>query len=194
MKRAPLTPAGRWSPFREGAAAATAGTRGEPGARGGRAEAEGDPRAADDHAEFVAARLLTRYGIVFRRLLERERLPLPWRDIVRVLRGQELRGDVRGGRFVQGFSGEQYALPEAVELMRRLRRARGDGRNAGLLAEREGREGGARFDTRTRGGRKLAATTDHGVHVSAADPLNLEGILTPEPRIPAQARRRVRVA
>jgi len=89
--------------------------------------------------------------------LTRERLPVPWRDIVRIYRHLELRGDVRGGRFVQRFSGEQYALPEAVELMRRLRRSDRDIRTT----------------------------------VSAADPLNLQGILTPDERIPSQTRRRV---
>ena len=72
--------------------------------------------------EQVGRRLLERYGVVFKRVLARERLPVPWRDLVRLYRHQELRGEVRGGRFVQRFSGEQYALPEAVELMRRLRR------------------------------------------------------------------------
>jgi ATP-dependent Lhr-like helicase len=66
--------------------------------------------------------LLARYGVVFRALLERERAPVPWRELVRALRALELRGDVRGGRFVERFSGEQYALPEAIPLLRRLRR------------------------------------------------------------------------
>jgi ATP-dependent Lhr-like helicase len=67
--------------------------------------------------------LLARYGVVFWRLLEREAdwLP-PWRDLLRVLRRLEARGDIRGGRFVAGFSGEQYALPEAVGLLREVRR------------------------------------------------------------------------
>jgi ATP-dependent Lhr-like helicase len=73
-------------------------------------------------ATFVAERLLARYGIVFRRLLERERQPVPWRDLLRALRAMELRGDVRGGRFVAGFSGEQFALPSAVRMLRRLRK------------------------------------------------------------------------
>ena len=66
--------------------------------------------------------LLRRTGVVFRKTLERERIAVPWRDIVRALRAMELRGDVRGGRFVAGFSGEQYAFPEAVVLLRKLRR------------------------------------------------------------------------
>ena len=61
------------------------------------------------------ARLLLRYGVVFWRLLEREAAWLPpWRDLLRVYRRLESRGEIRGGRFVAGFSGEQFALPEAV--------------------------------------------------------------------------------
>jgi ATP-dependent Lhr-like helicase len=73
--------------------------------------------------EHVALTLLARYGVVFWRLLEREAdwLP-PWRDLLRVLRRLEARGDIRGGRFVAGFSGEQFALPEAVGLLREARR------------------------------------------------------------------------
>jgi ATP-dependent Lhr-like helicase len=73
--------------------------------------------------EHVARTLLRRYGVVFWRLLAREAgwLP-PWRDLLRVLRRLEARGEIRGGRFVAGFSGEQYALPEAVGLMREIRR------------------------------------------------------------------------
>ncbi len=66
--------------------------------------------------------LLRRYGIVFRRLLERETLLVPWRDVLRVYRRLEARGEIRGGRFVGGFSGEQYALPEAVGTLRAVRR------------------------------------------------------------------------
>ncbi|MCZ6598067.1 MAG: DEAD/DEAH box helicase [Planctomycetota bacterium] len=72
--------------------------------------------------EFVARVLLRRYGVVFRTVLERERQPIPWRDVARAYRTLELRGDVRGGRFVAGFSGEQYALPEAIPLLRRIRK------------------------------------------------------------------------
>jgi ATP-dependent Lhr-like helicase len=89
----------------------------------------------------------------------RERVPVPWRDVVRALRVLELRGDVRGGRFVAGVDGEQYALADAVSALRAVRR---------------------------RGPRPP-------VEVVAADPLNWAGILTPEPRVPATATRRVRV-
>jgi ATP-dependent Lhr-like helicase len=73
-------------------------------------------------AEFVARQLLQRTGVVFRKTVAREKQPLPWRDLVRVLRSLEARGEVRGGRFVAGFDGEQYALPEAVPLLRSVRR------------------------------------------------------------------------
>jgi ATP-dependent Lhr-like helicase len=73
--------------------------------------------------EHVARTLLRRYGVVFWRLLAREAdwLP-PWRDLLRVYRRLEARGEIRGGRFVAGFSGEQYALPEAIGALREARR------------------------------------------------------------------------
>ena len=108
----------------------------------------------------MAQTLLRRWGVVFRRVLLRERIPVPWRDLVREYRAMELRGDVRGGRFVSGFDGEQYALPEAASLLRAVRRR-------GPLAP---------------------------VTVSAADPLNFAGILTPEERVAPAARKRVTVA
>jgi ATP-dependent Lhr-like helicase len=73
-------------------------------------------------AEAVARMLLRRYGVVFRRLVERETVLVPWRDVLRVFRRLEARGEIRGGRFVGGFSGEQYALPEAVGTLRAVRR------------------------------------------------------------------------
>src|SRR6266487_677417 len=76
----------------------------------------------DQLAEALAWQLLRRYGVVFRRVVQRESLLLPWRDVLRVLRRLEARGEVRGGRFVGGFSGEQYALPEAIGLLRAVRR------------------------------------------------------------------------
>src|SRR6059036_1819214 len=76
----------------------------------------------DQLAEAVARQLLRRYGVVFRRVVTREALLVPWRDLLRVYRRLEARGEVRGGRFVGGFSGEQYALPEAVGLLRSVRR------------------------------------------------------------------------
>ncbi|KAA3611779.1 MAG: hypothetical protein DWQ01_06760 [Planctomycetota bacterium] len=113
-----------------------------------------DPEAL---GEFVAKALLRRYGVVFRALLGRERLPMPWRDLIRSFRRLELRGEIRGGRFVRGFAGEQFALPEAVVSLRKQRQ------------EEE-------FSP---------------LQISAADPLNLHGILTPESRIPPSPRRQV---
>jgi ATP-dependent Lhr-like helicase len=115
-------------------------------------------------AEFVARRLLMRTGVVFRKTLAREKQPLPWRDIARVCRTLEARGEIRGGRFVGGFDGEQYALPEAVTLLRAVRR------------------------------RAASPADPEPVTVSAADPLNFRGILTPDERIAPTTRTQVRVA
>ena len=103
-------------------------------------------------AEMWAEQLLFRYGVVFRDLVRRENLSVPWREVLRALRRLEARGLVRGGRFVAGFYGEQYARPEAVESLRRVRRT-----------EKQ----------------------EELVQVSAVDPLNLAGILTPGPLVPA---------
>ena len=116
-------------------------------------------------ADFVAHQLLRRYGIVFRAVLERERQPIPWRDLLRVYRRLELRGEIRGGRFVAGFSGEQYADKAAIREMRRLRRD----------------------DSK----REARGESSEPVEVSAADPLNLQGILTPDDKVPRLARRQV---
>ena len=118
-------------------------------------EAVADP---DARAEAVAEQLLARWGVVFRDLMAREHLALPWRDLLWAMRRLEARGLIRGGRFVRGFSGEQFALPEAVESLGRVRRSE-------LPAER--------------------------IRISATDPLNLVGILTPGPRIPAVPSREV---
>ena len=108
---------------------------------------------AGEAVEHVARTLLRRYGVVFWRLLAREAewLP-PWRDLLRVYRTLEARGEIRGGRFVAGFAGEQFALPEAVAMLRETRRMRDSG---------------------------------DWLSLSAADPLNLVGILTPGPRLAA---------
>ncbi len=106
----------------------------------------------DALAEAVAEQLLARWGVVFYDLLARENLALPWREILWAFRRLEARGTIRGGRFVSGFTGEQYALPEAIDALRTVRRA---------------------------------ARTGEAVRLSAADPLNLVGIVTPGPRIAA---------
>jgi ATP-dependent helicase Lhr and Lhr-like helicase len=94
--------------------------------------------------------LLRRWGVVFKALLVREGMPAPWWDLVRVYRRLEARGEIRGGRFVAGFSGEQFALPEAVEALRRVRRVE---------------------------------AVEEVVTISAADPLNLIGIVLPGERV-----------
>jgi ATP-dependent Lhr-like helicase len=77
---------------------------------------------AETIAEDIARILLGRYGVVFRDVVSRESITLPWRDLLRALRRMEARGVVRGGRFITCFAGEQYALPEAVDALRRVRR------------------------------------------------------------------------
>jgi ATP-dependent helicase Lhr and Lhr-like helicase len=106
----------------------------------------------DDLAEAVAEQLAVRWGVVFRDLLARENLAVPWRDVLWALRRMEARGTISGGRFVAGFSGEQFAHPDAVGMLREIRK------------------------------RPLTGET---VVLSAADPLNLAGIVLPGPRIPA---------
>ena len=121
--------------------------------------ASGDAKPAAEAVEHVARTLLARYGVVFWRVLEREAAWLPpWRDLLRVYRRLESRGEIRGGRFVAGFAGEQFALPEAVGMLREMRRKPEDGA---------------------------------WVSVSGADPLNLVGIITPGPKLPALAGNRV---
>ncbi len=119
---------------------------------------------ASPPVEHVARTLLARWGVVFRRVLERERQPIPWRDLVRALRALELRGEVRGGRFVARFAGEQFALPEAVPLLRKIRRE-------GLP--------------------QVEGESEMPLQVAAADPLNLRGILTPDERVSSSARQYV---
>ncbi|MGH7820075.1 MAG: Lhr family helicase, partial [Candidatus Binatia bacterium] len=75
-----------------------------------------------DAADAAARRLLARWGVVLRELCLRERRLPPWRLLLGALRRMEARGEVRGGRFVEGFVGEQFALPEAVEALRSTRR------------------------------------------------------------------------
>ncbi|MEY2614917.1 MAG: ATP-dependent helicase Lhr and Lhr-like helicase, partial [Verrucomicrobiota bacterium] len=129
--------AGRWSLLRSGAS-----TSSDTGA--------GTDRAREESIEEFARILLRRYGVVSRRLAAKETFRVPWFELLRVFRRLESRGEIRGGYFVGGLSGEQFARPEAIGLLRSLRKMPPDG--------------------------KLVA-------VSAADPLNLVGVLTPGPRI-----------
>ena len=111
-----------------------------------------DANAQEDRLELLARQYVKRWGVVFRDLLRREPQAPPWRDLVRVYRRLEMRGELRGGRLVGGFVGEQFAAPEAVESLRAIRRGP---RNGEVLA------------------------------LSACDPLNLVGLITPGARIPA---------
>jgi ATP-dependent Lhr-like helicase len=79
------------------------------------------PSTAEERAEKWAWLVLRRYGVMFRDLLARESLAPAWGELVRVYRRLEMRGEIRGGRFVGGVAGEQFALPEAVEKLRKLR-------------------------------------------------------------------------
>jgi ATP-dependent Lhr-like helicase len=90
--------------------------------------AANDREAGEAAVETLAWTLLRRYGVVFRRLLARETVAAPWRELVRVYRRLEARGEIRGGRFVSGMSGEQFALPDAVVRLREVRRTPPDGR------------------------------------------------------------------
>jgi ATP-dependent helicase Lhr and Lhr-like helicase len=76
----------------------------------------------DELAEAIAEQLAARWGVVFRDLAVRESLAVPWRDIIWALRRMEARGTIRGGRFVSGFSGEQYAHPDALDVLRAVRK------------------------------------------------------------------------
>jgi len=147
-------PVGRWSLFNVAA---------EPdgGVQGGE-HSEAAPRsdtpverAADGSAaplliEAMAGQLLRRYGVVLREVLVREKAAPPWRDLVRVYRRWEAQGQVRGGRFVTGFVGEQFAVAEALDTLRAVRRQKED---------------------------------PEPVVVSAADPLNLVGIVVPGAKV-----------
>jgi len=108
----------------------------------------------DDLAEAVAEQLAARWGVVFRDLLTRENLAVPWREVLWALRRMEARGTICGGRFVHGFSGEQFAHPDAVGLLREVRKR---------------------------------PRTGETVTLSAADPLNLAGIVLLGTRVPAVA-------
>ena len=110
------------------------------------------PKADEEQAVTSWAwQLLRRWGVAFRDLLQRESAAPPWGRLVQVYRRLEARGEIRGGRFVRGVAGEQYALPEAVELLRSVRDE---------------------------------DPTDSTIVVAAADPVNLCGLITEEPRVP----------
>ena len=107
--------AGRWALLRRGPAAPVVDNK------------RPTPTPSDT-LEHIAMTLLRRYGVVFWRLLEREADWLPsWRELLRTFHRLEARGEIRGGRFVSGLAGEQFALPEAIPLLREVRRRPHDG-------------------------------------------------------------------
>jgi ATP-dependent Lhr-like helicase len=147
--------AGRWSLLRPGSDEL-------PLVRSDEAHSGSDDRPTsekrEEAIEAFARVLLRRYGVVFRRVLEQESLRASWFELIRVYRRLEAQGEIRGGHFVAGVSGEQYALPEAVGLLRAIR--------------------------------KTAPKGDL-IPISAADPLNLTGVLTPGTRVAAVSAHRV---
>jgi ATP-dependent Lhr-like helicase len=130
------TPVGRWSLFPGPLSAAS----------------------REAYLETWAQQLLKRWGVLFRDVLIREINAPRWQELLPVLRLLELRGEVRGGRFVSGVAGEQYALPSAVDALREARRELEDGQPLDWVV------------------------------ISAADPINLFGVITDGPRIPATHR------
>jgi ATP-dependent Lhr-like helicase len=141
--------AGRWSLLR---------TQLAPGSQAAGDGALRNSSSRDAAVDKFARVLLRRYGVMFRRLLDRENLVATWYELSRIYRRWEARGEIRGGYFVGGVSGEQFALPEAIGLLRSVRKASSDGEL---------------------------------VTLSAADPLNLQGILTPGPRIASLTANRI---
>jgi ATP-dependent Lhr-like helicase len=161
-KRPTRSSAGRWSLLNEPATNLGApgldsetwvGAPTNPGEREHhlRQQAIEQARRTDAALESFARQLLARYGVLFRDLLTRESNAPKWRDLLNILRRLEARGEIRGGRFLSGFAGEQYALPEAVDSLRAAR------------------------------ARDCSAI----IPVSAADPMNLAGIVIPGDRVPA---------
>ena len=110
-------------------------TRGYPAGRWALVQAPAvDPAEVEELAERVAEVLLRRYGVVFRDVVAAESFRVPWREVLRALRRFEARGTVRGGRFVSGFVGEQFALPEALEALRRVRKSPRTGERVRIAA------------------------------------------------------------
>jgi ATP-dependent Lhr-like helicase len=166
-RAAARTTAGRWSLFGEGVHPTTAAAEAPlknlaHASEAQRASAIVAARNTEAALEAHARILLCRYGVVFRDLLVRESNAPKWRDLLPLLRRLEARGEARGGRFVSGPFGEQYALPEAVDSLRAARRE---------AANR---------------------ATEAPITVAAADPLNLAGIVVPGERVPAVPGREVR--
>ena len=147
--------AGRWALVRKGSETWGVGPE-KTGSTSSPHAASLKPQAPVEH---IARTLLQRWGVVFWKVYQREASWLPpWRELLLCYRRLEARGEIRGGRFVAGFSGEQYATPEAIGALREARRRAGD---------------------------------DAWISLSAADPLNVVGLLTPGARVPALTGNRV---
>jgi len=149
--RRPRHAAGRWSLLRQAVSYQPSVISLEPSTVG----TSRHTLHASRSIEPVARQLLRRYGVVFRDLLARESLVQSWRDLLVQYRRMELQGEIRGGRFVDGFTGEQFALQEAVESLRAIRK------------------------------QNQLGTASHEIKLSASDPLNLAGVILPGPRVPA---------
>jgi ATP-dependent Lhr-like helicase len=132
-----------------------------------RASSPNTQHERDESLEIYARVLLRRYGVIFRRMIERESFAVSWLELLRVYRRLEARGEIRGGYFVSGVSGEQFALPEAIGLLRSIRK------KSALEGE------------------KADPLKDQLITISGADPLNLAGILAPGPRIAAITAHRI---
>ena len=189
-----MASAGRWSLLQRGAGSSGAGSADILSASGfsrsaliaGRMSALPAPDA--EAAEEIARILLKRYGVVFKRLLEREGIVLPWRVLLRIYHRLEARGEIRGGRFVAGISGEQFALPEAVGMLRAIRRTRTGAMDFGFRSPAQEAEESSLTAGLLPG---TESATESLVSVSAADPLNLAGIITPGGRVTAHTANRI---
>ncbi len=193
-----MSSAGRWSILQR-----NTGSAGVPPATARRSLAKGDKSgvperqrlsalgggeaATPETVEEIARILLKRYGIVFKRLLEREGIAMPWRVLLRMYHRLEARGEIRGGRFVAGISGEQFALPEAVGMLRAIRRAGTGATDFGFRSPGQIQESSLAV------GLSLGAEAPQEslISISAADPLNLVGIITPGGRVTAYTSNRI---
>jgi len=149
--------AGRWwlLPHAE---VKTSGTNNNGTNKSGELQTSSPVLQTEKHNEYIARSLLSRYGVVFRKLLDRESFAPTWRELLYCYRRLEARGEIQGGRFVQGFSGEQFALSEAIPLLSKI---------------------------------KNKTPEQQLISISAADPLNLTGIITPGERISVSLKSRI---
>ena len=189
---------GRWSIWQRQPETVEEATRRE-------SQSSGDE---ENPVEQWAWQLLRRWGVVFRDLLEREAGTPRWWELLQVYRRLEARGEIRGGRFVTGVAGEQFALGDTVKKLRQLRDATPDRGNSAISKTAGIREGflssgdvGSVQELRPAASAAGSAIlerdshavspTDELVIISAADPLNLVGIITKHSRVPASAHNRI---